>query len=510
MVVEQKTCIVYVDYEGLLVGLSHIQYVNIDDLLSNLLAKARDRFLIQHAIALGNWTYHESRRQLEQQGFLCRTVSATGPEISQMLQSSIAESLATNTAVDTYILVSGTSDYNSTLRLLRQANRECIVWTLIPPPPGDQALCSQWELITLSPDRIEANPWSRQMMLQAIAVAADQLQGDPDTPFLMSHLHAHLAQLRPFSSQVDTWLAIAIREQILLLNQPENILDESYGYLNRQLAIVRKALDIRGHILVTLGAMLVKREWIAFSTLEKGLRTAKLLADNQRSRHAWLELLVAEGMLIAEHVPQPAGPFQVTTLRFNQMHPLVATLQGQQTYDLIRLIITMSDFTGRRDYPWMAVASLLRSLTEATTRIEARATLSAAEQRHIIEIGSVPSKRKPTLPVTTARLQHQHELVQETLTHRDQLIALTYAVLTSRNTAVSESVLIEELVIRGQLQKSEAVFWIKLLTDEGIFSVEPPPSGVGNVATMIKLAEEDPIVDRVLASANEKRREVKE
>jgi hypothetical protein len=510
MEVEQKTCIVYVDYEGLLVSLSRVQYFNIDDVLSNLLAKAQERFLVQRAIVLGDWTYHQGRRQLERQGFLCRTVAASGSEIDQMLQSSIAESLATHNAVHTYILVSGTSDYNSTLRFLRKANRESILWTLIPPSSSDQALCSLWESIILPPTEIEAGPWSRQMMLQAIAMAADHLQGDSDTPFLMSRLHAHLAQLDPFHGRVDTWLAIASREQILLLQQPENPLDEPYGYLNRQLAIVRKALFIRERILVTLGAMLVNREWVAFSAIEKGLCTARLLADSQQARHAWLELFVAEGVFIAEHISQPDGVFQVTTLRFNLEHPLITTLQRQQRHNLIRLIITISDFTARRGYPWMAVASLLKCLTGTITRIEARATLSAAEQQNIIETGSLPGKQNPALPVTTVKLQQQHALVQETLTRRDQLIAFTSSILTSRNTGVSESVLTEEFVARGQLQKSEALFWIGLLTDERVFSVEPPPSGAGDAAPMIKLAEQDPLVDHVLALTSDYSREVKE
>jgi len=53
------------------------------------------------------------------------------------------------------------------------------------------------------------------------------------------------------------------------------------------------------------------------------------------------------------------------------------------------------------------------------------------------------------------------------------------------------------------------LFWIGLLTDEKVFSVEPPPSSAGDVTPMIKLAEQDPLVDHYGAYQHYSR-EVKE
>jgi hypothetical protein len=510
MVVEQKTCTLYVDYEGLLVSLSRVQYFNIDALLGNLLEKAQQRFFVQKAVVLGDWMYHSGSHQLEERGFLCRTISASGPAISQVLQAGIAENLAANNAAEVYILVNGVSDdYNAVLRLLRENGRESILWTLIPPSSNDLALCSRWEPIEdLSGSEIGS--WPYQMMLQAIAVTADHLQSDVEGPFLMSQLSHDLALLPPFSGKAEIWLAIAIREQILLQQRPEDSFDVVYGYLNRQHAIVKKALLIRERILVTLAAMLVKREWVAFGAIEKGLRTARLLAGSQRVRHAWLELLTAQGILIAGQVSQPDGTFQVTTLCFNQEHSLVTTLQDQQTQNLIRLIVAASNFMSRKDYPWIAVANLLRILTGVTTRIEARSVLSTAEQQGIIEIDEIAGKRNPALLVTIARLQQKHAQVQETLLRRDQLIALIHTILTDRNiTGVSESVLVEEFVTRSQLQKSEALFWIRLLVNEGILSKEQILPGSDDIAQIMQLTDRDPVVDQILASISQQRREAK-
>ena len=505
---KREVGIMYVDYEGLLVSLSHVQYFDIDILLGHLLEKARERFDVQRAIVLGNWKHHASRDQLEQQGFLCRSISATGTEIGQMLLTSITESLATGNAADAYILVSGESTYNAVLRVLRQANRKSVLWTLVTPSSNDQALCSEWEPIT-APNTLEVHAWPRQVMLQAIVLVADHLQSDTTKPFLLSHLCDHLAQFRSFHDRADTWLAIAIREQILLQQQPDDTSDVSYGYLNRQHPVVQKALLSRERILMTLSAMLHKREWVAFSALEKGLRTAKSLTASQHLRHAWLELLVAEGVLIAGQVPQLDGAFQVTTLRFNLQHPIVATLQRKQLQNLVRLIVAVSNLTIRKNYPWMAIASLLKVLTAATTRIEARATLSAAEQQGILEIGTIPSRRKPTSSVATVKLQPSHELVQDTLNRRDQLIALTHSTLTSRNTGVSESILTEAFITGNHMEKEEALFWIRLLISEGILYVNQITLGSGDVIDLIYLEDQDSLVDQVLSRTSTNTREVK-
>ncbi len=506
MEAQLKQCVMYVDYEGLLSGLSRSQHLDIDNLLLHLLAKARQRFQVQHAVVLGDWTYHQGRAQLEAQGFLCRSLSTAETAINQMLYVSISEQIAANQAAEMYILVSNQSDYNAILRTLQQANKACVLWTLLPPPPSDQALCSEWEVITPL-ESPQSSSWPRQVMLQAIALAADHLQGNTDTPFLLSRLRDHLVRLSAFNSREDAWLAIAIREHILL--QESSDFDVYYGYVNRQHAVVQKAQLIRERILSTFSTLLTNREWVAFSVLEKALRTTRVLADHQSFRHAWIELLVAEDVLMAQQIPQPDGPFQVTALRPNPAHSAMADLQRIQQHNLIRLIVHMRDVTGRKGKDAMAVSTLLKSLTGATTRVEASAALDHAKQQDIVHLETVVVPSRSASPVTVVRLQQGHALVQETLARRDQCIQLTNAIIEQRKTGVSETILAEALMAEQQIEKDEALFWIRLLVNEDILYVKHILLESQETVPIIYLNQQDVIVDQLLDQTSRDTGEVK-
>lgn len=505
MEAQLKQCIMYVDYEGLLNGLSHSRHLDIDNLLLHLLAKARQRFQIQHAVVIGDWTYHRGRAQLEAQGFLCRSLSAaTG--INQMLYVSISEQIAANLAADVYILVSNQSGYDTILRALQQANKVCVLWTLVSPSPSDRMLCSEWEVI-----RPLENPqgilWPRQVMLQAIVLAADVLQGSTDAPFLLSRLREHLVRLSAFNSRADTWLAIAIREHILLQESADSAV--YFGYVNRQHAVVQKAFLMRERILSTFSVLLTNREWVAFSVLEKSLRTAKVLADNQSFRHAWIELLVAEDVLIAQQVPQPDGPFQVTALRLNLAHPAMVALQHIQQRNLIRLIVHISNVTGRKGKDAMTVFTLLKSLMGVTTRVEASAALDQAKQQNIVQLESVTVSHRHAFPVTVVRLQQGHALVQETLARRDQCIQLTNTIIELRKTGVSEIILAKALMAEQQIERDEALFWIRLLVNEDILYVKHMLLESQETVPIIYLNQQDAIVDRLLEQTSRDTGEVK-
>lgn len=506
---QRKKCIMYVDYESLPVGFSPFQYLNMDNLLADLLEKAYQRFQVQRAIVFGDWTNHANRNRLEDKGFICRPTTDTGTEVGREIQVSITESLDSNEAAEAYVLVSGRADHKLILRQLYLAGKESVLWVFVPPLSDDQSLCSSWELI-IPPSTLELNSWPREVALHAVAVVADHLQSDNYAPFLISHLLEGLRKLEPYLTMPDIWLNIAVREQIILLQRSDDQFEMPYGLLNRQHAVVQKALVIRERILTTLGTMLANHDWVAFNTLEKALRIARPLSESQGFRHAWLELLVAEEVLIAKPVPQTDGSFMVTTLRLNQDHPIIAIEHRQEYLNLIRLIVIISDFTGRKSYPWMAVANLLKILTKATTRVEARATLSKAEEQGIVQLGTLPSPQNPEFAVATAQLNTIHPLVQEALTQRDRMILLTNSVLKQRRFVVSEPVLTEEIIAASQMKEDEVLFWIWLLVSEGLVGVEQISFGPKKTLNMIRLKLEDPLVKQILDQASRDDSEVKQ
>jgi hypothetical protein len=492
-----KRCVIYVDYEDLLSGLSRFQYLDIDNLLAHLLAKARQRFAVQQAIVLGDWMFHPNHSQLEELGFVCYSNPNAEATLQQALQSIMSEHLAANQGTEAYILVGGQSSYNAILRTCLRANKNCLLWTLMPPSPSDQELCTEWEVITL-PYTDKSSLWPRQVMLQAIALAADHLYTNTEAPFSLSQLHDQLAILTPFQGRADTWLDIAIREQILLPQLSAGKVDQFYASVNRQHVLVQKAFITRERILLTLSALQANRDWVAFSALEKALRSAIVLAEQQSLRHAWLELLIAEHMLVAGKFPQPGGSFQVTTLRLNPIHSAVAALPQLQERNLRRLIVIMRHFMERKRSTWMAVSRLLKSLTAITTRVEARAAISMAEQGGIIHIDSLSATHNATFSVTIAKLEHYHLLVQGTFARLDQLIQLINEIQDKRGSGVSETILVDRCCTAMDMQEDEAFFWLRLLLSEGMLYTKPISLGVQEAMPILYLNQQDPTVDQLL------------
>jgi hypothetical protein len=494
MEVELKNCIIYVDYEGLLVGLSYMQYLEIDPLLGDLLQKARQRFHIQHAIVLGDWSRYTSRPLLESQGYTCLTASGTAQEINREIQQSIDDRLSVDKeqATEVYILVGGKDERTSLLRQINGARSAGILWTLVPPTPTEQALCSEWEIIAL-PDTAKARSWPRPVMLQAVALAADHLQSDAKTPFLLRDLLDLARQFKPLNQTAHIWLNIAVREQIIVLLEPETEFDLLSGSLNRQHSVVQSALFARDRILMTMKAMLVNRDWVAFSALEKALRTNKALADSQSYRHGWLELLVDAGVLVSRPVPRPDESYTVTTLRFNEDHRAIAMLADLQQRNLQRLIISISDFVTRKDHHQVASARLQQKLMKAMTYIEARTTISTAFEGGIIRNGSATIPEQVMTSQIALRLDSSHPFVKKTLAQRDQLILLSDSILTQRNSQVSEDVMAEEFAALRQMGEDESFFWIRLFEEEGIFLLNRMSS-----ITTLRIKYSDAVVKQAL------------
>src|SRR5579863_218190 len=131
MEVQQGTgsCRMYVDYEDFMVGLSHLQQLDVDNVLIHLLERARQRLQVQAALAFGDWTSHVSQPRLEEQGFICRTISGTDAEASRTLQAKIASDIKSHERMDLYLLVSWKADLIPLLRQLNQEGRAIMLWT---------------------------------------------------------------------------------------------------------------------------------------------------------------------------------------------------------------------------------------------------------------------------------------------------------------------------------------------------------------------------------------------
>ncbi len=324
----------------------------------------------------------------------------------------------------------------------------------------------------------------------------------------MSRLRSQFASLPPFQQGVDTWLAIAIHEQILFPRLSTEGTNQVEVFVNRQHALVQKALLSRERVLLTLDVLQARSEWIAFSQLERALRSTLLLAEQKSSRHAWLELLVAQDVLVAEQHPHPHAATRTTMLRLNSTHPAVVAFPQLQKHSLTRLIVIVSNFMARKQTSWMAISRLLKSLTAATTRIEARSTLHAAEQQGIIRFEPITAASHTAFPIAAVKLVLEHVLVRDVLALRDQWIYSINETLEQRQTGVGTIVLIDKCRALLQMPEDEAFFWLQLLLQEDILYTKKMSLGDQGEIPILYLNQQDALVDQLLAPIGAKKNEV--
>jgi hypothetical protein len=507
-----EKCTMYIDYEGLLVGLSQRQYWNIRQVMPELLDKAASHFQAQQAYVFGNWSSLASRAELENLGFSCLHNLNPGHAPIAEIQRHITDALAAGNVSDTYIIVGSDHNYSSILRHLNRLNKTGVLWTVLPPTADEQALCASWETISLPGDS-ETSLWPRQVMLHAVVLTADQLALE-DTPFfLMNHLLNHLQTLSAFHNSAETWLSIALREQVILQKTSDYGFGSGYAYLNQQSPVVRKAIQTRKRILSVLNVMIAGRDWVAFSAAEKALRTANTLAGSQQLRHAWLEMLVAENILIADNLSKPGAAHQTTTLKLNREHPAVRSSVLEQERNLIYLVVAADNFMKRKNSNWISISKLLEILTKATTRVEARAALEFAKTKEIVHIDSVPAHRDQDYTVATAKLNYEDTFVQEALKKRDHAIWLTNYILSDReflseDIGIGRILLEDELMASARVEQDMASFWVETLLMEGILSEITYIAGSLGAERLLRLRVGDPVVGHALAQDRQSLREV--
>jgi hypothetical protein len=334
-------------------------------------------------------------------------------------------------------------------------------------------------------------PWPRQLLRQALALTADHLQRETAAPFPLSLLLAHLGKLDIFGgTTADRWLAIALDERLILIQEAEN------ASLNRQHPLVQQALLMRERILTTLSILQEQQGWVAFSTLELALRTCRICAGSSRSLQLWLELLIKLDVLQMKLQPQPDGPFQTTILTLNPTSPVIAVSKQQQQRNQLRLILACSHYNERNQDTPLTASRILRTLTGPITHVEAREALEQAEQEGIIKIEYLTGESRTKRPRRTLRLQQEHERVRACLELRNHLIHLIEESLRKRPSGIGATTLVIAFRDAYQLPEDEGWFWLRVLEQDGILRLSSLTVGNGQKKEkIVDLRLGDPIVE---------------
>jgi len=249
--------------------------------------------------------------------------------------------------------------------------------------------------------------------------------------------------------------------------------------------------------------MIEDREWVAFSALEKALKTAKPLSTSQRLRHAWIELMVAEQLFIKTVIKKADQAFPTTVLMLNKGNPTVVAFSLYRDNVLINLIVIIDDYLKRNSHNSLSISKLLEFLTTATTRIEARATLESARNLEIVQLDTTKSDHPLSYKVATITLNYDHAFVQETLTKRNNIIRLIDQLLLNQTPqrdglGLTEAMLLNKLEETWEIDRITSYFWVYLLLRENILSIITFVISPKESIRLLHLVDSDPIVRNAL------------
>ena len=441
---ERQTCTAYVDYENLVDTLSYHHSLNIVTLLNQVLERARQQFRIQRILIFGNWTLYPMPTRIDTRGVVRRACNDPGTDASLEIEESIIQGLAGKESSESYLLISGEARYLQALKRLRQAQKNCILWTLLPLSAQEQSWSSAYETLRLPPILVRQK-WPREILLQALALETMQASASESNPLTLPTLREALQQRPALTDWVDILLSLALRERILLLQQVPDPLQESLVILNMHHELTQQARLIQARILNTVCILQQSRGWVAFSTLDKALATYRQLAESQRLRQLWIELLVDRGDLQSIRRTRPDGQHSTTTLSLNPASSGLMITQVQAS-NLKTLISATDIYAYRRRKIWISASQLYRYLTLHMTYTEARAAVARALEQKVLVSETRASKRNPTDRITIVWLDYEQPLVQEHLAQRDRLLLAAYAHLAQSDFRSSESLLLERVV----------------------------------------------------------------
>jgi hypothetical protein len=505
---ERLTCTAYVDYENLVDTLSYHHSLDIVTLLNQVLERARQQFRIQRILIFGNWTLYPMPTRIDARGVVRCACNDPGTDASLEIEESIIQGLASKESSEMYLLISGQARYFQALKRLRQAQKSCVLWTLVPLSAQEQTWSSAHETLRLPPTLVRPK-WTRQILLQALALETARASAPEGEPLTLPTLREILQQRPALEAWADNLLSLALRERILLLQEVSDPLQEPLVSLNKRHELSQQAWLIQEHILNTVSILQQSRGWVAFSTLEKALSTYNLLAKSQQLRQHWIEMLVEHGDLQSKLRTRPGSQLTTTTIRLNPSSTQDAIAQ-QQAHNLSTLICVADICAYRRDQTWISATRLQRYLTLHMTYAEARATLMQAIEDEVVRSETRTGKRNPARSTTVAWINHEHPLVQEKLARRDRLLLTAYTHLAQRDFRSSESLLLEEWSATEQIAEAEARDWLRLLSLEGIVRKLPFEAQMNTGEHIVYLIQDDPLIHALLENQERQWMEVQE
>jgi hypothetical protein len=359
-------------------------------------------------------------------------------------------------APDTLILVAGGPWVAQLSRRARARGARLLLWHLGDPPPLEARLSADgvadvaWALpagggaslpllprarvpkadsgpdVEVLPQGYELTSWARL----AFAIGRGG-EGALSTRTLAVRLAAQ-GEFGPAEEDARSWLLRAEAHGILTVRETAA---GSEIRLVPEHPACRAAREVPERSIRLLARMLRKIPWVSFKLLRSVLIREQWLGAppyglTEEGVDAWLNFLIAEGVLQVSREPNRVNPeHPVTALRLAELDPLVrAVVRGlDETAGLVaeRVLLAVDHFLIRQHKPWMALSVLRRQLAEVG-REELQEVLGALQESGALSFAAYPNPQRDHA-TTGCSLPPDHPQVAAARAERDRLLRLLAA-----------------------------------------------------------------------------------
>jgi uncharacterized LabA/DUF88 family protein len=383
----------FIDYENIAISLSQTRQLAAAPLqLARVLREAAEcHGRVKLARAFADWDRFSgaarafAQNQIEPR-FVLQGKNSADMELSLQVQEALNDEGA---PIDTFILATGDRDFLAIVSRMRQQNKRVVIWG-VEERTSEQLKQAADEFVSIEDLLAYAqNGYSYGSPAPA-----------PSTPSLLLTPPPNLTVPHP----------VITDEEMTDDRAADTPIAEDYSSGNGQAAWTVPALAT---LILRFDLLLYERgwQWMAFKTLVEELADDSTFGSSSSERAWWVNLAIAEGILVTEKRPHARNPeAEITVCLLNPEHPLVKiglTLIPRAIEELREQL---------HNKPWVAYGLLDRILAA-----DQHLPYEAQDRRFwintLIHIGVIFTEKRenpnyPDRPVTGCKLNAGHPLVR--------------------------------------------------------------------------------------------------
>jgi hypothetical protein len=530
--IQTKNVAIYIDFENIAISLNEQGFiVNLDYLIDRFVTQGKAHGQVVKMAAYAPWGQRgtlpplvdSNRREIAEEAPSRLALANIDPVFNLPGKNSadvrIARDVITDAghsdAADTYILASGDRDFNDVLNTLSKRGLSVVVWGVrgstsrmleknpninveyiddftnlethqslstaaTAPENADAFIPSQWTSVILQFDRLTNEIKSetvstRQLVeqLQKVGAVISRPRGEDLVSQSIS-----LGLLKPISNNGH-----------IMLNDNHPIVEKTRLIARRIIYRVDNTLNVRGW------------EYVNYGFLLKGLAMDGELdrpgcnIDDQWRSH-WIDALVREELLERKLVPHRHNPDDlVPVIKLCEVHPFdtlnvssgvgpeqdiswgdidferLRDLERDTADMVVRIIVSIEQFTSFRNFAWCPLGSLHRRLRAFDTGMSFQRAVEYLVEHNAADVDEYPNPQS-NYNTKGISINLSNPLVDDMLDLRDTFIEILLGLYEGNQ-------LISEQVVQTASPKSnwDLSLWFSIMETENVLNLLPGRPG---------------------------------